>query len=75
MCSSQECLQFEKINLKLQMANFQEVSASEIVNTTEWPFACRQLPNSCSVLLNGVINCLAMMSHTELIPPVIIVRM
>lgn len=35
MCSSQECLQFEKINLKLQMANFQEVSASEIVNTTE----------------------------------------
>lgn len=63
------------INLKLQRANLHEVSALEMVNTIEWLFACRQLSNSCSVLLNGVINCLVMMSHTELISPVIIVRM
>lgn len=64
-----------KINLKLKMANLHEVSAFEMVNTTEWLFACRQFPNSCSVLLNGVINCLAVMSHTEFISSVIIVRM
>jgi len=64
-----------KINLKLQMTNLHEVSALELVNTVEWLFACKQFSNSCSVLLNGVINCLAMMSHAELISPVIIVRM
>lgn len=64
-----------KINLKLQIANLHGVSAFEVLNTTEWLFACRQFPNSCSVLLNGVINCLAMMSHTELISSVIIFRM
>lgn len=61
-----------KINLKLQMVNLHEVSVLEMVNTTEWLFACRQFSNSCSVLLNEVINCLAMMSHTELIYPVIV---
>lgn len=64
-----------KINLELQMANLHEVSPFEMVNTIEWLFACRQFPNSCSVLLNGVINCLAVMSHTEFISSVIIVRM
>lgn len=64
-----------KINLKLQMVNLHEVSVLEMVNNTEHFFACKQISNSCSVLLNEVINCLAMMSHTELIYPVIIVRM